>query len=113
MSVGLLDTSVVIDLGRIDPAELPVELAITAITLGELSVGPLTASTVGERSRRLQVLQAVEHEFAQTIYPYDAAAARAFGEVMAAALQRGRTSQARASDFQIAAIAIANFWSGF
>jgi tRNA(fMet)-specific endonuclease VapC len=54
------------------------------------------------------VLQAVAHEFAQAIFPYDSAAARAFGGVMAAALERGRTPQARVSDFQIAAIAIAN-----
>jgi tRNA(fMet)-specific endonuclease VapC len=54
------------------------------------------------------VLQAVEHEFAQAIFPYDSAAARVLGGVMAAALERGSTSRAQVSDFQIAAIAIAN-----
>lgn len=44
MSVGILDTSVVVDLGRLDVAELPDEQAITSITLAESSVGPLIAS---------------------------------------------------------------------
>jgi hypothetical protein len=32
MSTGILDTSVVVDLGRLDPTELPDEQAITSIT---------------------------------------------------------------------------------
>jgi hypothetical protein len=43
---GLLDTSTVIQLGRIeDPTVLPDEVAISAITLAELSVGPHVAKT--------------------------------------------------------------------
>jgi hypothetical protein len=30
---GLIDTSVVIDLGRLDPADLPSEIAVSAVTL--------------------------------------------------------------------------------
>ena len=37
---GLLDTSVVIDYDVIDPALLPDEAAISAITLTELAAGP-------------------------------------------------------------------------
>jgi hypothetical protein len=106
MTVGILDTNVVIALGAIDAADLPDQQAITTITLGELSVGPLIASDPLERARRQARLQAVEHEFADAMLPYDVLAARAFGTVMAAALARGRSSRARVSDFQIAAIAL-------
>ena len=37
---GLLDTNIMILRRRIDPEELPAEMAITAITLAELSAGP-------------------------------------------------------------------------
>lgn len=108
MSAGILDTNVVIALGRLDADELPDEQAITTITLGELSVGPLIAGDPSERARRQARLQAVEHDFGESMLPYDQAAARAFGAVMAGALARGRTSRGRVSDFQIAAIALAN-----
>ena len=35
-----------------DPAALPVEPLITAVTLAELTVGPLVAATDGERAAR-------------------------------------------------------------
>ncbi|MFP5488003.1 MAG: type II toxin-antitoxin system VapC family toxin [Acidimicrobiia bacterium] len=108
MTVGILDTCVVIALGQVDPDDLPDEQAITTVTLGELTVGPLIAADVSERARRQARLQAVEHHFADAMLPYDQAAARAFGMVMAGAIERGRRSRARVSDFQIAAIAIAN-----
>jgi predicted nucleic acid-binding protein len=107
LPAGILDTCVVIELGSgIDDQELPDEQAITAVTLGELSVGPLVAADADERSRRQLRLQVVETRFADATLPYDAAAARVFGRVMAAALARGRRSRVRVSDFQIAAIAI-------
>jgi tRNA(fMet)-specific endonuclease VapC len=107
---GLLDTCVVIELGggTIDETQVPDEQAITAITIGELSVGPLVAADVAERSRRQLRLQAVEAQFAAATLSYDAAAARVFGRVMAAALRLGRSARVRTSDYQIAAIAIAN-----
>jgi hypothetical protein len=37
---GIVDTSVVIELERIDPNHLPVELALSAVTLAELAAGP-------------------------------------------------------------------------
>ena len=91
-----------------DESQIPDEQVITAITIGELSVGPLVATDADERSRRQLRLQAIETQFAAATLPYDAAAARVFGRVMAAALLRGRSSRARISDYQIAAIAIAN-----
>lgn len=37
---GALDTSVIIDLERIDPLQLPLEVAVTAITMAELQLQP-------------------------------------------------------------------------
>jgi predicted nucleic acid-binding protein len=37
---GLLDTSVVVDLERIDAASLPAEVAVSALTMAELAAGP-------------------------------------------------------------------------
>jgi predicted nucleic acid-binding protein len=107
---GILDTCVVIELGgeTIDESLVPDEQAITAVTLGELSVGPLIADDAEERANRQLRLQAVELRFAEATLPYNAAAARIFGRIMPDALQAARPSRARVSDYQIAAIAIAN-----
>ncbi len=79
---GILDTSTVILLNRLDdPTVLPNEPLITAITLAELSVGPLVAKSDHERTARQAHLQQVEADF--YALPFDAAAARAFGRVAA------------------------------
>ncbi len=104
---GVLDTNVVILLPRItDPAVLPAEPAVTAITLAELSVGPLVADTDAERANRQAQLQQAESDFDPI--PFDAAAARAFGRVAADLRGAGRKATARAYDALIAATAIAN-----
>jgi predicted nucleic acid-binding protein len=103
---GILDTSTVILLPRLrDPAALPTNPTITAITLAELSVGPLVATTDAERSARQAHVQQAEHDFESL--PFDADAARAFGRVAAGLRARGRKPAARAYDALIAAIAIA------
>lgn len=104
---GLLDTSTVILLPRLrDPGGLPDAPLISAITLAELSVGPLVATTDTERAARLAHLQQAEADFEPV--PFDADAARAFGQVAASLRRAGRRSLARAYDAMIAAIAIAN-----
>lgn len=104
---GLLDTSTVILLPRLrDPDVLPDAPLISAITLAELSVGPLIASTEAERAARLAHLQQAEADFEPL--PFDADAARAFGQVAASLWRAGRKTSARAYDAMIAAIAIAN-----
>lgn len=104
MSEGILDTSAVIDLGRLDPASLPEAPLITAITLAELSVGPLVARTDRERAARQTVLQQAEADFDPL--PFDAAAARAFGGVAASLRASGRMPAARAYEALIAAVAV-------
>lgn len=102
--VGLLDTSVVIELASLAASDLPQESFISAITLAELSVGPLVASTDDERVARQSVLQVTEAHFSPL--PFDAESARAFGRVAAALRSSGRTTRARAYDALIAATAI-------
>lgn len=107
MSRGILDTSTLILLGRIqDTDALPDEPQITAITLAELSVGPLVASNQKERSARQAHLQQAEADFEPL--PFDAAAARSFGQVAAGLRRAGRKPAARAYDAMIAATAISN-----
>jgi len=104
---GLLDTSTLILLGRVDdPGSLPDEPLICTITLAELSVGPLVAGTDAERSARQAHLQLAEADFQPL--PFDSAAARAFGGVAASLRGAGRTPAARSYDAMIAAVAIAN-----
>jgi tRNA(fMet)-specific endonuclease VapC len=104
---GVLDTSTLLLLARVaDAGLLPAEPLITAITLAELSVGPLVAGSEAERAARQAHLQQAEAEFDPL--PFDAAAARAFGRVAASLRSSGRKPAARAYDALIAAIAIAN-----
>ena len=102
----MLDTSTLILLGRLEnPAELPEEAVISAITLAELSVGPHVAGTPEERVARQAHLQQAESDFEPIAF--DAAAARAFGRVAASLRSAGRKPAARAYDALIAASAIA------
>jgi predicted nucleic acid-binding protein len=111
---GMLDTNIVILRAWIDPAELPDEMAISAITLAELSAGPHEVRRNGEqdkydehaeRARRLEILQRVENEFDPV--PFDAEAARIFGRVTAAVIAAGRKPRGRIADLMIASTAIA------
>ena len=104
---GILDTNTVILLPRLsDPGVLPAEPMITAITLAELSAGPLAASSDVERARRQAHLQQAEADF--DALPFDQAAARSFARVAADLRSAGRKTSARAYDALIAATAIAN-----
>jgi tRNA(fMet)-specific endonuclease VapC len=104
---GLLDTSTLLLLPRIDdPTVLPDVPLISAITLAELSVGPLVTDDEAERARRLAHVQQAEADFEPL--PFDAAAARAFGQVASSLRRSGRKPAARAFDALIAATAIAN-----
>lgn len=104
---GILDTSTLVLLGHLrDAGALPAEPMITAVTLAELTVGPLVARESVERARRQAHLQQAEADF--VALPFDAEAARAFGSVAASLRSGGRKVAARGYDALIAAIAIAN-----
>jgi tRNA(fMet)-specific endonuclease VapC len=106
VATGLLDTSVVIDLPKISPHQLPEFPTISAITLAELSVGPQVSTDEQTRLDRQLVLQQAEASFHPL--PFDDACARRFGIVASALRRSGRTSRARAFDALIAATAIAH-----
>jgi len=103
---GLLDTSVVIDLEHIEPSWLPVEVAISAITMAELAAGPHATPDSEERARRQDRLQRAEAAFDPL--PFDAEAARAYGRIYSAVVAAGRKARgARAIDLLLAATACA------
>ena len=111
---GLLDTNILILRRWVDPAELPAEMAISAVTLAELSAGPHEVrgndeqnlyDEREERARRMNVLQRVEAEFDPI--PFDAEAARVYGQVSAATIAIGRKPRPRVADLMIASTAVA------
>jgi predicted nucleic acid-binding protein len=103
---GLVDTSVVIALERIDPHTLPAQMAVAAITLAELSAGPHATDELAERARRQERLQLTEATF--DAIPFDAGCARAYGRIYAETLAGGRRARGkRALDLLIAATALA------
>jgi predicted nucleic acid-binding protein len=107
MPAGLLDTSVVIDWD--DPTvagALPEEVAVSAITLAELAAGPHLAATSSEGARRQARLQQLEATFEPL--PFDATAARSYGQIVAAVVETGRSNRRRVADLLIAATAHAN-----
>jgi predicted nucleic acid-binding protein len=110
----MLDTNILILRQWIDHDELPDEMAISAITLAELSAGPHEVrgndeqdryDEHAERARRLEVLQRVESEFEPV--PFDAEAARIYGRITAAVIASGRKPRRRVVDMMIASTAIA------
>ena len=103
---GLLDTSVLVDLERVDAAHLPSSSAVSAVTLAELAAGPHATPDPEERARRQDRLQRTEAAF-ETL-PVDDAVARAYGRVYAAVAATGRKPERRrAFDLLIAATAVA------
>ena len=103
---GLLDTSVIIDLPALEPARLPREVAVSAITMAELAAGPHSTTDPEERARRQDRLQRAEAVFDPL--PFDGEAARAYGRIFASVMATGRKARgARAVDLLIAATALA------
>ena len=111
---GLLDTDILILRRWVDGAELPDEMAISTVTLAELSAGPHEVrgndeqsayEERAERARRMSVLQRAEADFDPI--PFDAEAARLYGQVSAASIAIGRKPRARVADLMIASTAIA------
>lgn len=107
MTVGLLDTSVVIDWHDPRVVEgLPDEVAVSAVTLAELGAGPHLATDPLEAARRQARLQEVESTWEPI--PFDGAAARGYGLVVAAVVAGGRQPRRRVADLMIAATAHAH-----
>ncbi len=77
-----------------------------AITLAELAAGPHLATSSSEGARRQARLQQVEAAFEPL--PFDATAARSYGQIVAAVVETGRSHRRRVADLLIAATAHAN-----
>jgi len=106
---GLLDTSVLVDLGPLaaDPAAvLPDRSDISAVALAELSAGPLLTDDAEERARRLQLLQRVQAAFDPL--PFDDRCAAAYARVVGATRAAGRSHRSRMADLLLAATALAH-----
>jgi len=105
---GLVDTNILILRRWIDPNDLPDEIAISAITLAELSAGVHQAgmegaATAEERASRVDILARAENDFDPV--QFDAETARRFGVLSAAVVAYGRTPRRRIADLMIAATA--------
>ena len=100
---GLLDTSVFIatETGRqLEESLIPAEVATTVITLAELTVGVLAASTSDTRAQRLATLESVAD---MERLPVDEDAARMWARLRVHLAETGR--RVRSNDLWIAAIA--------
>ena len=107
MASGLLDTSVVIDLDDVSVcAALPEDVAVSAVTLAELAIGPILAPSSAEGARRQVRLQQVEATFEPL--PFDVGTARSYAQVVGAVVASGRSRRHRVADLLIAATAHAN-----
>lgn len=99
----VLDTSVMI---ATDVPPLEGELAISAVSLAELSFGVLVTSDARVRAERLRRLGEFQHRF--TALPVDVAVASSYGQLAAAVVAAGRRPRGRAMDLLIAATAHAH-----
>ena len=103
---GLVDTSVIIALEFLDPQDLPVQFAVSAITLAELTAGPHATSDTKEKAHRQDRLQRIE-ALVEPL-PVNAKVARAYGRIYNAVAALGRKPRGRrAFDLLIAATALA------
>ena len=98
----LLDTSVLI--GDLEP--LPGQLAISVISIAELTFGVLAASDAGIRAHRLARLSGLQRRFDPL--PVDDAAADSYGLLAARVVADGRQPRRRVMDLLIAATAHAH-----
>ena len=106
-SRGLIDTSVAVELGRVEIVDSSTELAISSLTVGELAGGPHAAHNEIERRRRQRNLRRIEACI--EALPFDSECARAYGCVYAAVQSIGRKPRgAYAIDLMIAATALAH-----
>lgn len=106
MSAGLLDTSVLIAAESGRPLEvdaLPDEASVSVVTVAELRLGVLAATTTDTRARRLATLESIS---ALEPLPVDVAAAGEWARLRMVLAENGR--RMNVNDLWIAAIAASN-----
>jgi predicted nucleic acid-binding protein len=105
--LGVLDTSVVIDLADIPDDALPERATITTVTLAELSQGPHLATDEATRASRTERLQVAERAYRAPL-PFDESAARRYGTLVALVRSADRHPRPRRLDLMVAATASVN-----
>lgn len=99
----LLDTSVVIDFPAARVAAVADEVAVSAITMGELHYGVTAAPDPVVQMHRRRRVQAVLDRF--EVLPFDPATAEYYGALATLVRRHGRNPRPRRMDLQIAATA--------
>lgn len=89
--------------GQVDPAQVPAELAVSVVTIGELRLGVLLADDVDVRHRRLTTLQLASQ---LEPLPIDDRVADTWSGLVASLRQAGRRMPV--NDSWIAATALAH-----
>ncbi len=99
----LLDTSVVIDFPAALVAEVADEVALSAVTIGELQYGVTASPDPLTQMYRRRRVQATLDRF--EVLTFDVEAAEYYGTLAALVRQHGRNPRPRRLDLQIAATA--------
>lgn len=100
---GLLDTSILV---ADDVSALPGQLAISVVSIAELTFGVLVAKDDAARAARLARLGRLQRRFSPL--PVDEAVADSYGQLAARVVASGRKARARSLDLLIAATAHAH-----
>ncbi len=99
----LLDTSVVIDFRAGQVGQVADEVAVSAVTIGELQSGVAVATDPLVQITRRRRVQAILDRF--EVLPFDASVAEYYGALAGLVRQHGRDPRPRRMDLQIAATA--------
>lgn len=99
----LLDTSVLIDFSAAQVAEFADEVAVSAVTIGELQYGvTAVADPVIQMHRRRRVQSTLDR---LDVLPFDATTAEYYGALATLVRRHGHNPRPRRMDLQIAATA--------
>ena len=105
--IGLLDTSVVIDLVSLPIEKLPLTGTISAVTFAELSIGPIAAKDEFTRVQRQLRAQAAKSHF--NILSFNSHTAQMYATLYQLLHNRGvKARGSRSLDLMIAATAVAH-----
>ncbi len=99
----LLDTSVLIDFPAAQVAQVADEVAVSAVTIGELQYGVAVAPDPLTQMARRRRVQAILDRF--EVLPFDVGVAEYYGALAGLVRQNGRNPRPRRMDLQIAATA--------
>jgi predicted nucleic acid-binding protein len=101
--VGVLDTSVYVDLAHLDPAALPEISQLSIITLAELHQGVPMAKDAATRHVRIGRLGIAIGNFEPL--PFDRRTAARYGSLVGLTVAANRDPRSRTMDLMIAAVA--------